>query len=384
MSSASNSMSSSIDPKQMMANLKAATSSNMIYIICGIIMAVMLLYAIYYKLLESRQCNALEDMYPSLNPNMRSIDPTDEDCSYSLRDYYIKTAFNCCSGGGYKNDYVSTCALKSFLKQGVRGLDFEIYSIDDQPVVATSTEDDFNYKETFNHVSFADVLNVLRNHAFSSSTSPNPKDPVIVHLRIKSENQKMYTNLATLLQSNEDLLLGREYSNENINKESKIENLGTVKIVDLMEKITIIVDRTNPSYLECPAFCEFVNMTSNSVFMKILRYNDIKYSPDIEELIESNKTGMTIAIPDSGAAPPNPSGIVLRETGCQMLAMRYQLFDTNLQQNELAFDVCGYAFCLKPEHLRYIPVILPDPPPQKPELSYATRNVSADYYSFEI
>ena len=375
---------SAINPKQLMANLKAATGSNMIYVICGIIITVMLLYAIYYKLLETRECNALDDMYPSLNPNIRSIDPTDEDCGYALRDYYIKTAYNCCSGGGYKNDYVSTCALKNFLKQGVRGLDFEIYSIDDNPVVATSTDNSYNYKETFNHVSFTDVMNVLRNYAFSSSTSPNPKDPLLIHLRIKSENQKMYSNLASILLSNEDLLLGKEYSNENINSKSQIENLGAVKIVNLMGKITIIVDKTNPSYLECPEFCEFVNMTSNSVFMKILRYNDIKYSPDIEELIESNKTGMTIAIPDEGVSPPNPSGIVLRETGCQLLAMRYQLFDTNLMQNELAFDVCGYAFCLKPEHLRYIPVILQDPPPQKPELSYGVRKVSADYYSFEI
>jgi hypothetical protein len=373
-----------IDPKQLMANLQASMSSNMIYVMCGIIMTVMLLYTIYYKLLENRECNALDDMYPSLNPNMRSIDPTDEDCGYALRDYYIKTAFNCCSGGGYKNDYVSTCALKNFLKQGVRGLDFEIYSIGDQPVVATSSDDNYNYKETFNHVSFANVLDVIRNNAFSNSTSPNPKDPLIVHLRIKSENQKMYTNLATLLQTNADILLGPEYGNENVNKKSQIESLGIVPIVDLMGKVSIIVDKSNSSYLECPEFCEFVNMTSNSIFMKLLRYHDVKYSPDIVELIESNKIGMTIAIPDTGSAPANPSGIVLRETGCQMIAMRYQLFDTNLEQNELAFDVCGYAFCLKPENLRYIPVILEDPPTQDPNLSYAVKTVSTDYYSFEI
>ena len=39
---------------------------------------------------------------------------------------YIKTAYNCCSGGNYKNDYVDLCVLKNILKQGVRGLDFEI------------------------------------------------------------------------------------------------------------------------------------------------------------------------------------------------------------------------------------------------------------------
>lgn len=372
------------DVKQMMANLKAATSSNMVYVVCGIIMTIMLLYAIYYKLLENRECNALDDMYPSLNSNIRSLDSTDPDCQYALRDYYIKTSFNCCSGGGYKNDYVSTCALKNFLKQGVRGLDFEIYSINDQPVVATSSADDYNYKETFNYVSFADVLDVLRNNAFTAASSPNFKDPIIMHLRIRSENQTMYNNFATLLQTNADLLLGPEYGNENVNKDGAIENLGSEPITDLMGKITIVVDKSNPSYQECAAFCEFVNMTSNSMFMRILRYNDIKYSPDITELIEYNKTGMTIAIPDTGVAPPNPSGIVIRETGCQFIAMRYQLFDTNLEENELVFDICGYAFCLKPEPLRYVPIILEDPTPQDPALSYAVKKVASDFYSFEI
>jgi len=34
--------------------------------------------------------------------------------------------------------------------------------------------------------------------------------------------------------------------------------------------------------------------------------------------------------------------------------------------------------------LRYIPVTVPTPTPQKPELSYATRTVSSDYYKFNI
>ena len=64
--------------------------------------------------------------------------------------------------------------------------------------------------------------------------------------------------------------------------------------------------------------------------------------------------------------------------------MRYQLFDTNLEENELVFDICGYAFCLKPEPLRYVPIILEDPTPQDPALSYAVKKVASDFYSFEI
>lgn len=271
------------------------------------------------------------------------------------------------------------CVLKDLLKQGARGLDFEIYSINDQPVVATSTNNNYHVKETYNSVPFSDVMNVIRNNAFSTATAPNSRDPIIIHLRFKSTNQNMYQNFAKLLEGYDSLLLGKSYSYENQGK-----NLGSVKLLDLMGKIVIIVDRSNTAFLECKEFYEYVNMTSNSLFMRALHYYDIAYTHDMNELIEYNKRNMTIGMPDKGANPSNPSAIVLRETGTQMLAMRYQSFDNNLEENDMVFDLAGYAFALKPENLRYVPVTINAPPPQNPQLSYATRSVSSDYYSFKI
>jgi len=39
---------------------------------------------------------------------------------------------------------------------------------------------------------------------------------------------------------------------------------------------------------------------------------------------------------------------------------------------------------LKPEKLRYIPVYVPEPPPQNPALSFQSRSVKSDYYAFNI
>jgi hypothetical protein len=89
-------------------------------------------------------------------------------------------------------------------------------------------------------------------------------------------------------------------------------------------------------------------------------------------------------MPDKGSSPENPSSVVMRETGCQLLGMRYQEIDTNIEVNDIFFDENGYAFVLKPEKLRYIPVTIELPPPQNPELSYATRTVQSDFYKFEI
>ena len=50
----------------------------------------------------------------------------------------------------------------------------------------------------------------------------------------------------------------------------------------------------------------------------------------------------------------------------------------------MMFDRAGYAFDLKPAELRYTPVTIPDPEPQKQEYDYASRPVSTDYYSFKM
>ena len=361
------------------SNVKEPTIITILVVIIFIIILLALLYYFYMRNLPKYECNAMDALYSDINGKIRSINVVDPDCKYLFRDYYIKTAYNCCSGGSYKNDFVDTCVLKDLLKQGVRGLDFEIYSIDDKPVVATSTSDSYHVKETYNSIDFVDVMSILRDYAFVTATAPNSSDPIIIHLRFKSSNQKMYKNFAKLLEDYDNLLLGKEYSYENQGR-----NLGEVKLLLFAKKIVIIVDRSDISFLECQEFYEYVNMTSNSVFMRALHYYDIAYTPDMNELIEFDRRNMTIGMPDKGSNPDNPSALVMRETGTQLLAMRYQLFDTNLEENNMFFDLAGYAFVLKPENLRFVPVVIPAPPPQNPDVSYATRNISSDFYNFDI
>jgi hypothetical protein len=369
----------STDTLSAISNMKEDFVSNIILGIIFLVLIILIIYLIYIHRLENSECSYMNNLYSAIDGHIRSIDQMDPDCSGNLYDYYIKTAYNACSGGGYKNDFVNICNLKSVLKEGVRGLDFEVYSIDNNPVVATSTSDSYYVKETFNSVNFADVMSTIANYAFTSGTAPNYSDPIIIHLRIKSNNQTMYTNLASIFQSYEDIMLGKEYSFE-----SNGNNLGRYPLVNFMNKIVLIVDKINNAYLDNPEFLEYVNLTSNSIFMRAFNYYDVKNNPDINELTEFNKRGMTIVFPDSGVNPVNPSGMLCRESGCQMVAMRYQYVDNYLEENAVMFDRCGYAFCLKPQRLRYVPVTIPDPVPQKPEYSYATRNASTDYYNFNF
>ena len=335
-----------------------------------LILILMAFYLYYILNLSSKECSFMENIYSSLDGNIRAINSADPDCSGNLNDYYIKTAYNACSG----------CNLKAILKQGVRGLDFQVFSVDNKPVVSTSTQDSIYIKETYNSVPFSDVMNIIQNYGFSGSTAPNYTDPIIIHLRFNSNNQKMYSNLANIFKSYDSFMLGSQYSFENDGL-----NLGRQPLLNFKNKIILIVDKTNNSFLQNQEFLEYVNMTSNSVFMRACRYNnDVVNNPDANELTEYNKTNMTIVLPDNTINPANPSGLLCRTYGCQMVAMRYQYVDNLLEENALFFDGVGYAFVLKPANLRYSAITIPDPTPQNPQLSYATRNATTDYYSFNF
>ena len=358
-------------------SLEASFQSYLIMALILVILIIFIWYMIYtFVKLQSANVNHMNNLYPSVDGN---IVPISSDMTGKLFDYYIKTAYNACSGGAFKNDFVNIDILKAVLKQGVRCVDFEIYSIDNKPVVATSTVDDYYVKETYNSVDFASVMETIKNYAFVGGTCPNPTDPLIIHLRIKSTNQAMYSNLANIFKSYDSIMLGKEYSFENSGT-----NLGGQPLLTFQKKIILIVDRINNAFLENEDFLEYVNLTSNSVFMRSYSYYNIKNNPDTQELVEYNKKALTIVLPDNGPNPVNPSGVLCRTYGCQMVAMRYQYVDNFLTENNLFFDRATSAFSLKPEELRYTPVTIPNPTPQNPALSYATRKVATDFYSFKF
>ena len=347
------------------------------------IIVIMLLGIFYYiytkRTLNTVNCNNIASIYTTF-PKIASFNPDGQNYkSYKLRDFYIKTAYNCCCSGQFKNDYVNVCALKNCIKQGARCLDFEIYSVDNKPVIATASINNFTTKEMYNSVSFSEALNIIKDNAFSGSACPNPEDPLIVNFRIMSNNKEIYKTMAdNIFTTLEDRLLDKNYSYEYSGM-----NLGTVPVNEFRNKVIIIADKSNPLFESTP-LAEYVNIATNSIFMRGSRNYDIVYTPDMKELINYNKKNMTLSMPDLSPYNTNVSASLHMKYGVQMVGMNFQNFDSNMEYYDLLFDGAGSAFVLKPESLRYIPVTIPDPTPQDPALSYAQRDVSSDYYKFNI
>jgi hypothetical protein len=277
-------------------------------------------------------------MIDALNPNkntaMRTVIPNNN----ALNNYYIKSAYNCCSLGSYKNDYVGMCALKNVLRQGVRGLDFEIFSIDNKPVIATSMTNNFSVKETFNSIDFEEALFFITRNAFNNLFVNNSGDPIIIHLRFKSENIKMYDNLAAILSKYQSYFIDKQYKNV---------NLGSVSLSALMGKISILVNDYSKTYSTCDALMEYVNMTSGSGNMRMQTFSDIKNGDSNQhlDLINFNKQFMTICVPDKESSQVNPDITFFKDTGCNMFALMYQFQDQNLGLNNTFFN--NAAFVLK-------------------------------------
>lgn len=332
------------------------------------------LYIRYKVSLNDRNCKVLKQVYKT-KPAIYNID---SNSNYLLRDYYIKTAYNCCAGGSIKVDYVGLCALKTCIEQGVRCLDFQIYSINNMPAVAVSSVHEFNVKESFNSIPTNDVFNTIINMAFSSSYCPNPNDPLILHLRILSKNVKIYEILAK--QINEILnskILGVEYSFE-----FGGQNLGSMPIKTFLGKIIIIADASNPLYQKTK-LDEYINIASSAPFMRKLRYNDVKFLQDAK-LASYNKQNMSIVLPDLIPNYSNPNFNEAREYGCQMVAMSFQKTDSNLAYYNDFFEKRKSAFVLKPLNLRYVPrrVIVPDKLPSQYQCD--SRTISTQYIDFKI
>lgn len=357
----------------------------LVYFILGsvifMIILIQILNAIGRSSYKSNYCSSLEEQWSDFG-KVSSVDPNNAEYKdFFLRDYYIKTAYNCCALGEFKNTYVSTCQLKNVIKQGVRCLDFEIYSVNNEPVVAVSSVSSFNVKETYNSLKFDKILKIIRDYAFSGGNCPNPRDPLIIHLRIKSNNggicKTMAENIKDIFQPT-GRLLGRDYSYENYGT-----NLGKTLFKDIFGKIVIIVDKTNTSF-ENTDLEEYVNLASNSVFMRALRNYDVEFTPNPKELTNFNKKHMTFTMPDLSSDDKQPNVQIHSQYGCQMIGMCYQNVDENLKYYENIFANKGSAFVLKPSSLRYKPVMIDAPRKQTENVSYGPREKSTDFYKFTL
>jgi hypothetical protein len=259
-----------------------------------------------------------------------------------LRDYCIKSSSNSAYSGGYMN----LNAIKYVLSRGCRFLDFEVYYKDGFPVIAHSTT---NYDPSYSSftskglpVSLGGVFSTILLYGFNDN-SPNPSDPLFVHLRIKSNVNDVYQAIATSASS---ILKNRLFMG-NVGPETPISTL--------REQIVLIVDRnTSPNYANYPtclpgqANCynlkNVINMESGANDVRVYRENDLLNQsinpPDPSVYM------MRIVLPQVGIFGTRncDSMYLVKNYGAQMIAEAFYINDARLAVYEDMFRTYKTAF----------------------------------------
>ena len=343
-------------------------------------------YYVYYKTtLLPKSCGRLNGKKSAaLNSSWITTASSDPSSQYLLRDYYIKTAYNCCSTGNFSNDYINVCALQHAIRTGCRCLDFEVYGKNGQPIISTSLSDDKCIKETYNSVSFDEAMSAVASSAFSPSSNvcPNPNDPLLLLFRIKTNDVNVLNSMADTIKSNlNDRLIpdyNHEFGGKNICAEPVNKFAG--KIVIILENIPLLYQ---PG---AERMYEITNLTSKT-FLRILTVFDVLNGPDITELTSFNKQYMTIVLPVPSMSAENYEPMAPSLAGCQCVAQSFQLTrDGNLAVYNDWFESgpMKSAFLLKPKELMFVPQTIDAPKPQDPKLSFASRPLQSNMYSFTI
>ena len=278
-----------------------------------------------------------------------------------LCNYFIKASYSSCALGNFRNNYVAICALKHVIQQGCRFLDFEVYSLNDDPVVAVSSVSSYTEKGSYNSIPFHEVIECIKNNATSASPScsttsgicPNPHDPLILNFRIKTKHvniyDKMAYHLSTILK---DSLLNNQYSLTNNRTGTYDNNIWTtLKIGDMFGKIIILIDASG-TLLENSKLYEVANVRSDGTTTNVMRQQNVNYkkpdgSANDEYYISPNHNKINIVFPTTKYSPINYSAKDCFNLGIQVCCMCFQKEDENLKKYNRIFDKERKAFILK-------------------------------------
>ena len=322
-----------------------------------------------------------------------SIQNKNYDHEYKLKDFYIKTAYNCFCNGKFKNDYVNTCALENCASYGVRALDMQVFSLNGEPIVASNTVNSNLYKETYNHITLNDAISTINDvyynkSEFISGVANNLKDdPLFLILRLhygsgnsnsenSFENKKIdfYNKIYNILTSNLDAnkfnstSLRQFYSSTDYNNKRStiIPNLPMESLSQKIILFVILNDEPNTEIVEKSKLNNLVDLYGSSDELKAVRFDEISEEGTFEMNVYKTKKQITYSMPPLDFKNNNYDFVIPMRFGVQFIGMNYQNQDNNLfLYNKFFIEQYGdennnatSPYIKKPDHMIDIPIVI--------------------------
>jgi len=235
-----------------------------------IVLSVYVIMTVYNVILnDDIECNKTQPKYLLKNiKNFKGPNEFSPDNS-KLTDYYIKTAYNCCS---VSENMVNECALIYAIKENCRCLDFEIHDIGGKPVVGTTLNRNNGGMDSFNSIKLEEVFTIVSSLPFDREFSSCNRDPLIINLRIKSKLPIVYNIIAELLlRKLNSRLLQSQYSytnhlkliesDENADKSPKVL---TTNLTELLGNIIISISDCDIKTLKNTRLAGLANIVADT------------------------------------------------------------------------------------------------------------------------
>ena len=291
------------------------------------------------------------------SPAITSI--TEKMPDITLNQVCIKASYN----SAFDGKEISTDMLEYVMSRGCRFLDFELYLNNGSVYVNYSTDPTFSTFENTNTnaVLFSSIMTYITGDG--KGKAPNKEDPLFIHLRIKSDNPTIYTNIFNVLDKPAGTNAYSVYKNQ-VN--------GNTNLNVLKEQIIIAMDRSIRPNDDIGDLADYVSVFTGGSTWSINRYSEFKNqktSPPKpnDDFKTTNVTQLKLALPDLEKSSSNPATPFdfITNYGVQTIACRFykddifnDLCEDIFAEHQSAFVPLGYV-------LNYIKRQKEDPRPRK-------------------
>jgi hypothetical protein len=280
--------------------------------------------------------------------------PTPAD--FKLCDYYIASSSYSLFPGSDVYDYISDDILPMLIRAGARLVELDIYADDrGKPVVGLKNQK-LGTDYAYNTVPLDACCVSIANNAFNSVSCPVATDPFLLSLVFHTDNTTVVNAAAEIIKTTcRAHLLGEAYGYQR-------KNISVEPVCNLQSKIVII---SGGGQIKGTHMEELINLSWSTSNLRRMTYTQASQPHNPEELINFNRTHMTMVVPDIENDLTNYNPQIVLSYGCQLVMMNYGSLDSMMELYIGEFQ--ENSLVLKPAPLRplkpkkYKQPTLPDP-----------------------
>lgn len=241
---------------------------------------------------------------------------------YRLCDFYLASSSYSVFPGSKIYDYVSDSILPLAIKSGVRLVELDIYSDENNKPVVGLKNQKLGVDYAYNTVPFEACCVSIGNNAFNSVSSPVSTDPFVLSLVFHTNKTNVINAASEILKSSpcRQHLLDTSYGYQR-------KNLAVEPICNLQSKLIVV----SGGSIKGTLMEELTNMSWSTSHLRRLTYLQASQPHDQDELIEYNRNHITMVVPDIGEDLVNMNPQILFTYGCQWVMMNYGSIDNMME-----------------------------------------------------